>query len=122
MRVYLPPPPPESLALSRKAKTLTLTAEERCQLTRIDERGSDWRERRRARTILLLDQGLSIDAVVTQQKIARRPWPATGMLGWFEALPDYGTCRAVAPRASYRKPFGRCSAPGHRMKPVRPLS
>ena len=55
--------------MSRAAKSLTLTEEERQQLRRIDERGSDWRERRRARTLLLLDQGLSIDAAVTEQKI-----------------------------------------------------
>jgi len=57
--------------MSRTAKSLTLTEEERQQLRRIDERGSDWRERRRARTLLLLDKGLSIDAVVTEQKIHR---------------------------------------------------
>ncbi len=57
--------------MSRKAKSLTLTEEGRQQLRQIDERGSDWRERRRARTLLLLDKGLSIDAVVTQQKIHR---------------------------------------------------
>ncbi|MBK8115698.1 MAG: hypothetical protein IPK44_14870 [Candidatus Accumulibacter sp.] len=55
--------------MSRKAKTLALTEEERRQLTQINERGSDWRERRRARTVLLLDKGLSISAVVTEQKI-----------------------------------------------------
>ena len=43
--------------MSRTAKTLALTEEERRQLTQIDERGSDWRERRRARTVLLLDKG-----------------------------------------------------------------
>ena len=69
MREYLPPPPPESLALSRKARTLTLTDEERGQLKQIDERDRYWRERRRARTILLLDKGLSIDAAVFQQQI-----------------------------------------------------
>ncbi|MEF8710872.1 MAG: helix-turn-helix domain-containing protein [Candidatus Accumulibacter propinquus] len=55
--------------MSRKAKTLALTEEERRQQTQIKERGSDWRERRRARTVLLLDKGLSISAVVTEQKI-----------------------------------------------------
>ena len=57
--------------MSRKAKSLTLTEEERQQLRWIDERGSDWRERRRARTLLLLDKRLSIDAVATEQKIHR---------------------------------------------------
>jgi len=55
--------------MCRKAKTLTLTAEERHQLTQIDERGSDWRKRRRARTVLLLDEGRSLDGVALQQKI-----------------------------------------------------
>ena len=50
---------------------MTLSEEERRRLARIDERGSDWRERRRARTVLLLAQGLSIDAVVAQQRIHR---------------------------------------------------
>ena len=68
----LPPlQPPESHAMSRQAKTVTLSEEERRRLARIDERGSDWRERRRARTVLLLAQGLSIDAVVAQQRIHR---------------------------------------------------
>ena len=68
----LPPfQPPESHAMSRPAKTVTLSEEERQRLARIDERGSDWRERRRARTVLLLAQGLSIDAVVAQQRIHR---------------------------------------------------
>ena len=57
--------------MSRPAKTVTLSEEERQRLARIDERGSDWRERRRARTVLLLAQGLSIDAVVAQQRIHR---------------------------------------------------
>ena len=57
--------------MSRKAKTLTLTEEERRQLTQIEARGSDWRERRRARTVLLLGQGRSIEDVVAEQKIHR---------------------------------------------------
>ncbi|MBN8517161.1 MAG: hypothetical protein J5X22_01610 [Candidatus Accumulibacter sp.] len=35
----------------------------------IDERDRYWRERRRARTIPLLDKGLLIDAAVFQQQI-----------------------------------------------------
>lgn len=57
--------------MSRTAKTLALTEEERRQLTQIDERGSDWRKRRRARTVLLLDEGRSLDGVALQQKIHR---------------------------------------------------
>jgi hypothetical protein len=69
--MLLPLEAPESHAMSRQAKSVTLSEEERRRLARIDERGSEWRERRRARTVLLLDQGLSIDAVVAQQRIHR---------------------------------------------------
>ena len=58
--------------MSRPAKTLTLSAEERRRLAWIDERSSDWRERRRARTVLLLDRGRSLGAVVAQQRIHRQ--------------------------------------------------
>ena len=88
--------------MSRKAKTLTLTAEERCQLTRIDERSSDWRERRRARTVLLLDKGLSIDAVATQQRIHketvachRDAWLVRGFAG-LRDLPRSGAPRKLS--------------------------
>ena len=57
--------------MSSQAKTVTLSEEERRRLARIDDCGSDWREGRRARTLLLLDQGLSIDAAVAQQRIHR---------------------------------------------------
>jgi transposase len=89
--------PPESFAMSRQAKTLSLSVEEREQLVRIDERGSDWRERRRARTVLLFDQGLSISAMVASQKIHRETvarhrdaWLARG----FEGLRDRPRCGA----------------------------
>jgi transposase len=88
--------------MSRKAKTLTLTDEERGQLKQIDERGSDWHERRRARTILLLDQGLSIDAVVTQQQIHqetvachRDAWLVRGFAG-LRDLPRSGAPRKLS--------------------------
>jgi hypothetical protein len=45
--------------MSRRAKKFTLTAQERQQLTQVEERGSDWRERRRARTVLLLAEELT---------------------------------------------------------------
>ena len=57
--------------MPRKAKTLVLTDEERSQLTEIDHRGSDWRERQRARTVLLLDKGESLGKVATKQAIHR---------------------------------------------------
>jgi transposase len=90
-------PPPESLAMSRQAKTLSLSEEEREQLERIDERGSDWRERRRARTVLLFDDGMSIGAMVALQKIHRETvarhrdaWLARS----FEGLRDLPRCGA----------------------------
>jgi transposase len=55
--------------MSRRAKALTLTVQERGHLMQVEERGSDWRQRRRARTALLLDEGRSLDGVATQQKI-----------------------------------------------------
>ena len=88
--------------MSRKAKTLTLTEEERRRLTQIAERGSDWRERRRARTVLLLDQGLSIDGVVAEQKIHRETvachrdaWLARGVAGLCD-LPRSGAPRKLS--------------------------
>jgi transposase len=48
---------------------VTLTPKEREQLALIDERGSDWRERQRARTVLLLEAGVSISEVAAKQKI-----------------------------------------------------
>ncbi|WP_353849922.1 helix-turn-helix domain-containing protein [Accumulibacter sp.] len=106
--------------MSRKAKTPALTEEERRLLTQINERGSDWRERRRARTVLLLDKGLSISAVVTEQKIHketvachRDAWLLRGVAG-LRDLPRSGAL------ANYRKRISRYSAPGRRLRPVRP--
>ncbi|MBN8439257.1 MAG: helix-turn-helix domain-containing protein [Candidatus Accumulibacter sp.] len=97
-----------------KAMTLALT---------VDDRGSDWRERRRARTVRLLDKGLSISAVVTEQKIHketvachRDAWLARGFIG-LRDLP-----RSVVPLANYRERISRYSAPGRRLRPVRPPS
>jgi len=85
--------------MSRKAKTLTLTAEQRRQLTQIDESGSDWRERRRARTVLLLGEGMSVARVAAEQSIHketvachRDAWLARS----FEGLRDLP--RSGAPR------------------------
>ncbi|WP_353849941.1 helix-turn-helix domain-containing protein [Accumulibacter sp.] len=122
MPAYCPLQPPECLAMSRRAQTLTLTAQERQQLTQVEERGSDWRERRRARTVLLLAEGGSLDGVAKQQKLHketvanhRDAWLARGSSGC-------ATCRAVVPLANYRKRISRYSAPGRRLRPVRPPS
>ena len=88
MPAYCPLQPPECLAMSRRAKKFTLTAQERQQLTQVEERGSDWRERRRARTVLLLAEGGSLDGVAKQQKLHketvanhRDAWLARGFIG-----------------------------------------
>jgi len=85
--------------MSRKAKALTLTAEQRRQLKQIDESGSDWRERRRARTVLLLGEGRSVARVAAEQSIHketvachRDAWLARS----FEGLRDLP--RSGAPR------------------------
>ncbi len=88
--------------MSRPAKTLTLSAEERRRLAWIDERSSDWRERRRARTVLLLDRGRSLGAVVAQQRIHRQTvachreaWLARSFDG-LRALPRSGAPRKLS--------------------------
>lgn len=88
--------------MSRRAKTLTLTAEERQHLTQLEERGSDWRERRRARTVLLLDEGRSLDGVAIQQKLHketvanhRDTWLARGFNGLSD-LPRSGAPRKLS--------------------------
>ena len=47
-------------------KTLQLDEESRTRLQRIVKRSSDWRERERAQTLLLLDAGLFAQAVADQ--------------------------------------------------------
>ena len=102
MPAYCPLQPPECLAMSRRAKTLTLTAQERQQLTQVEERGSDWRERRRARTVLLLAEGGSLDGVAKQQKLHketvanhRDAWLARGFIG-LRDLPRSGAPRELS--------------------------
>lgn len=83
--------------MPRKAKTLVLTDEERSQLTEIDHRGSDWRERQRARTVLLLDKGESLGKVATKQAIHRET-VACHRDAWlarcFDGLRDLPRCGA----------------------------
>lgn len=83
--------------MPRKAKTLTLTVEERQQLETLVERGRDWQERRRAQTVLLLDKGLSPSKVSALHKVHpdtvanhRDAWLARG----FEGLRDLPRCGA----------------------------
>jgi transposase len=88
--------------MSRRAKKFTLTAQERQQLTQVEERGSDWRERRRARTVLLLAEGGSLDGVAKQQKLHketvanhRDAWLARGFIG-LRDLPRSGAPRKLS--------------------------
>jgi transposase len=88
--------------MSRKAKTLTLTAEQRRQLSQIDKSDSDWRERRRARTVLLLGEGKSVAGVAAEQNIHketvachRDAWLARGFDG-LRDLPRSGAPRKLS--------------------------
>ena len=53
-----------------KAKPVVLTEDDRKNLEWIDFRGVDWRERLRARTLLLLGSGLTVAEVSRKQGIA----------------------------------------------------
>ena len=82
-----------------RVQALELTDEERRRLKEIVLKGSDWRERSRAQTILLLAEGLSGRAVAAQQEIIAevvyersQRWQAKGFAG----LPD--GARSGAPR------------------------
>lgn len=50
-------------------KILQLDEDSRAQLQRIVKRSSDWRERERAQTLLLLDSGLFAQAVADQLRL-----------------------------------------------------
>lgn len=74
-----------------KVAAIALEASEEACLKAILKKGSDWRERNRAETILLLATGHSIQAVAERQdlcveavRIRRRKWLKTG----FASLPD----------------------------------
>lgn len=80
-----------------KVKPIPLEAEEQEALREILKKGTDWRERDRAETILLLAAGVSIQDVVQQQgwcietvRIRRRKWLTRG----FASLSDQPRCGA----------------------------
>jgi len=80
-----------------RLKALELSDEERSRLNEIVKKGSDWRERERAQTILLLADGLSGVAVAAQQDVIpeavyerRQRWLTRGFAG----LPDGARCGA----------------------------
>ena len=72
-------------------KTLQLDDDSRAQLQRIVKRASDWRERERAQTLLLLDSGVFAEEVARQMGLSARTvhithtrWRQSGMA----SLPD----------------------------------
>ena len=80
-------------------KTLTLDESSRDQLQRVVKRGSNWRERERAQTLLLLDSGIfaedvaaRLDLNVHTVRTTRTGWLDSGLA----SLPD--RARSGAPR------------------------
>ena len=90
----LAPLPPSSLETDitmAARKTLQLDDDSRAQLQRIVKRASDWRERERAQTLLLLDSGVFAEEVARQMGLSARTvhithtrWRQSGMA----SLPD----------------------------------
>lgn len=74
-----------------KKATLSLLAEDRLRLQNIVDRGTDWRERERSQTLILLDDGLSMREVSETVEIDIRTVGLTRM-DWlkrgFESLVD----------------------------------
>lgn len=78
-------------------KPIELSENEREQLQTIIKKGSDWRERERAQTILKLSEGQTVFAVAEQQGVKpeairerRRRWLKKGL----SSLPDQPRCGA----------------------------
>lgn len=78
--------------MSRKPRPLILSEAESQQLAHLVERGSDWRARCRARTLLLLHSGKPINTVAAEQGINRDTvavhrdtWLAKGIAGLSDA-------------------------------------
>ena len=53
-------------------KALQLKDDSRAQLQRIVKRSSDWRERERAQTLLLLDSGVFAEEMARQMSLSAR--------------------------------------------------
>lgn len=78
-------------------KPIELSEGEQEQLQVLIKKGSDWRERERAQTILMLSEGQTVFAVAEQQGVKpeairerRRRWLKTGLA----SLPDQPRCGA----------------------------
>lgn len=74
-----------------RVKPIELSEAEREQLRAIIKKGSDWRERDRAQTVLMLSEGQTVVEVAEQQNVKpeairerRRKWWKKG----FDSLPD----------------------------------
>lgn len=80
-----------------KKATLNLSSEDRLRLQNIVARGTDWRERERSRTLILLDDGFSMGEVSKIVDIDIRTVGLTRM-DWlkrsFESLVDAPRCGA----------------------------
>jgi transposase len=82
-----------------KIITISLSESESEKLNNIFKYGSDWRERERARTILLLSEGLSVSEVASQLSLCERTVSNTRRkwgLSQFNSLSD--APRPGAPR------------------------
>ncbi|NJA06699.1 hypothetical protein HC024_13345, partial [Methylococcaceae bacterium WWC4] len=69
-----------------RARAIELNESEREQLQQIIKKGSDWRERERVRTILMLANGQTVIAIAEQQGVKpeairerRRKWWRNGL-------------------------------------------
>lgn len=80
-----------------KKATLTLLPQERLELQHIVDRGSNWRERERAKTLILFDDGQAMKAIAETVGIDIRTVGLTRM-DWlkrgFESLVDAPRCGA----------------------------
>lgn len=108
-----PPHHAECPAMFPRAKTRTLTAAERQYLAQVRDRGSDWRERRRERTVLRLDEGRFLDGVQYSRNSRTKPQPTIGSPGWRRGLKGVSDLtNSGAPR--------KLSAPGKKVRPDGP--
>lgn len=74
-----------------RVKPIELSENEREQLQTIIKKGSDWRERERAQTILMLSEAQTVFAVAEQQGVkpeAIRKRRRRGLKKWLSSLPD----------------------------------
>lgn len=80
-----------------KVRPIELGTEERASLEEVVKRGTDWRERERAETILLLAAGVNVVSIAERQgrhaesvRMRRRKWLKYGL----SSLPEAARCGA----------------------------